>query len=256
MSKGTEVISKMIENKIGEVHTALPAKVLKYDHKKMIAKVQLLNKKHLEGEQVKIPPIVEVPVLHGNFGNFVIRPGFKKDDIVQVLFNERALDKILMTGEAEEVKFTRKHSYDDAVIVGGLKTEQEDDLPDEESESYYICNVDKDVKIYLNPDGTVRIANDKKQVEIVMEPDGVIRIADNKNGTELKFDINSAGDAIFKLANKLFLGSSGASEGVPLGDSLKDWLDNHTHSGVSTGTSSSGTPNSSSPNPSEKVLVE
>jgi len=246
----------MVENKIGEIHTALPGKILEYDHQTMIAKIQLLNKKELEGEFVKIPPIVEVPVMHWNFGNFIVRPGYKKDDVVQVLFNERALDKILMTGGAEKVNFTRKHSYDDAVVVGGLKAEQESDLPSEEAESYYICNTDKDVKMYFNPDGTVRIANDDKQVEIVVESDGVIRIADNNNGTELKFDINSAGDAIFTLASNLFLGSSGASEGVPLGNTLKDWMDNHTHSGVVAGGGSTGKPNSSSPSPSEKVFVE
>lgn len=251
--RGAKFVKKILDQELNELHVALPAKIENYDPKKMIAEVTLLSKKKLGDKEVTIPKIIEAPVAHFNAGPFVIRPPYKKDDIVQVLFNERALDKLLITGEPESVKYKRKHSFDDAVIIKGLKKEQEDDLPEEELESLYICNLDKNVKLFINPDGTFRIANDEKQVEIVIESDGIIRIKDMGNGTELKFDVSS-GDAIFTLATKLLLGSSGASEGVPLGNQLKSWLDNHTHPGDSGGTT--GAPNSSSPSPSTKVFVE
>lgn len=281
--KASKLIKKIVNKKISEIHVALPAKIESYNPEKMIASVTLLAKNELEGESVTIPPVVEVPVKHENFGPFIIRPGYKKGDVVQVIFNERALDKLLITGDPEEVEYKRRHSLDDAVVIGGLKTEQEDDLPAEEPESLYICNLDKDAKITMNPDGTLRIANDDSDVlteiilgkgtdsdgyikisktindnsiEFVIQDNGVARITDNQNGTELKFDINNSGDAIFNLANKLFLGSSSASEGVPLGDTLQEWLDNHRHSGVSTGGGISGPPDSSSPDPSSKVMVE
>lgn len=250
-----DITRKLIDDSLNNLHTALPAKINKYDPEKMRAEVTLLNKKKLEGESVEIPPIIEVPVAHFNAGPFVIRPPYKKDDTVQVLFNEKALDKLLISGKPEKVKYTRKHSFDDAVVIQGLKTEQEDDLPAEELESLYIANLDKNVKLFINPDGTFRIANDEKKTEIVIESDGVMRLKDISNGTELKFDI-STGDAIFTLATKLLLGSSGASEGVPLGNSLKDWLDNHTHGGVATGGGTTSKPSSTSPSPSSKVLVE
>ena len=259
----------------------------------MIAKVTLLAKNKLGPEAKKIPPIIEVPVKHENFGDFIIRPGYKKGDIVQVLFNERALDKLLITGEPEDPKFKRKHSFDDAVVIGGLKTEQEQDLPAEEPESLYIANLDKKVKLYINPDGTFRIANDQPDVmtqivlndgpadgdedgniiiskkspnvdiELRVENNGNLRIVDNKNGTELKFDLaniegQGAGTAIFTLASKLLLGSSSASEGATLGDSDKDWKDNHRHKftnahGVVVETQP---PTTESPETSKKVFLE
>ena len=254
--RGSKLMKKLIDQELKELHVALPAKIENYDAKKMIAEVTLLSKKKLSGEEVTIPKIIEVSVAHFNAGPFIIRPPYKKGDTVQVLFNERALDKLLITGNPESIQYKRKHSFDDAVVVKGIKVEQEADLPDEELESLYISNLDKKVKLYINPDGTFRIANDQDniQVEVVIEKDGVIRIADNKNGTELKFDINNAGDAIFKLANKLFLGSSVASEAAALGTSLKSWLDRHTHPGDSGGTTSP--PNSPSPDPSSKVFLE
>lgn len=46
-------------------------------------------------------------------------------------------------------------------------------------------------------------------------------------------------------AQEVLIGD-GAIEGVPLGDTLKDWLDNHTHPNV-------GKPTSPSPDPSKRV---
>jgi len=248
-----ELVKKMLNRKLDNLHVAIPARINKYDPQKMRAEITLLVKNR-DGEV--IPPILEVPVKHEKFGPFILRPGYKKGDVVQVLFNERALDKLLITGKPEDTVFRRRFSYDDAVIIGGLKIEQENKYPAEEPESFYVCNLEKKVKLYLNPDGTFRIANDQDdiQVEIVMQEDGIIRITDNKNGTELRFDINNTGNVIFNLANKLFLGSAGATEGVPLGDSLKSWLDNHTHPGDSGGTT--GPPDTPSPSPSAKVMVE
>lgn len=66
----------------------------------------------------------------------------------------------------------------------------------------------------------------------------------------------------FAVTTSLRLGSDAATEGVPLGDSLKSWLDGHTHtpgtfatvSGPVTG--ASGGPLTSSPSPSSKVTVD
>lgn len=234
MSSINDTIRNMIEKHINNIHTALPARIEDYDHKKMRAKIVLLSKKEINGENVEIPPVIEVPVMHIKFGDIIIRPGYEKDDIVQVMFNEKALDKLLITGKPENPQFSRKFSYDDAVVVGGLLVESKGEYPDEESKNLYICNVEKDMKI-------------------ILEQEGNIRIVDGENGTELKFNIDN-GNVIFTLANKLLLGSSSANEGVPLGDTLKTWLDNHKHPGDSGGTT--GTPESPSPDPSSKTFVE
>ena len=79
-------------------------------------------------------------------------------------------------------------------------------------------------------------------------------ISDNTNGAEIKFDFTDengegAGSIIFTLAEKLLL-NGGANEGVPKGNALETWLNNHSHP------SNGSPPSSPSPPPSEKVFVE
>jgi len=226
-----EIVKGIVNDKISDIHTCLPAKIEDYDHETMYAKVVILAKKEFEGEMEALTPIIDVPVSHVKAGNFIVRPPYQEDDVVLVAFSEAGLDKLLITGEPEDPQFSREFSYDDAIVIQGLKTEQEDDYEPDYKDGLYISNVEK-------------------EIEFVMESDGNVRIIDNKNGTELKFDVESAGDVIFDLANKLFLGSGTANEGVPLGDSLKDWLDTHSHP------SDGSPPSSESPDPSEKVMVE
>ena len=94
--KLNQIVRKIVNNKISEIHTSLPAKIEKYDPVKMRAEVVLLAKKELEGEKVEIPPIVEVPVALLKAGPFVIRQPFQKGDPVVVAFGEKAIDKLLL----------------------------------------------------------------------------------------------------------------------------------------------------------------
>jgi len=217
--KVNELIEKLVDQELNELHVALPAKIEEYDPEKMRVKVTLLAKKELEGEEVTIPPIVEVPIAHFNAGSFVIRPPYSKGDVVQVLFNERALDKLIITGDPESVEYTRTHSLDDAVVISGLKTEQEANLPSSNTEDFLIMNQDTNEKVIMK----------------------------------------KAGNIILETTNLLKLGSDGASEGVLLGDVVKAYLDGHTHPytwGHDPGSGNTGSPNQSCPDPSSKVKVE
>ncbi len=75
---------------------------------------------------------------------------------------------------------------------------------------------------------------------------------------------HAAEQLVFSATTSLKLGSDAASEGVPLGTSLKSWLDGHVHKAgllvADTNTGKveglSGPPFDTSPAPSSKVLVE
>lgn len=70
-----------------------------------------------------------------------------------------------------------------------------------------------------------------------------------------KIVVQRNGNIIIEGGN-VFLGGEAAIEGVPRGDTLKDWLDNHTHSyswSSSGGSGNTGAPNGSSPKPSSVV---
>lgn len=207
-----KLINKKITEEKSEIHTALPAKIEEYNHKKMKAKITLLAKKELQGEKYTIPPILEVPVAHQKFGNIIVRPGFSKGDKVQVLFNERALDKIMLTGEPEDAEYSRTHSLDDAVVLSGLKIEQDEDYPDKEKESLYISNLENNV-------------------DIIFKQNGTFKIADNENGTELIINTDN-GNIIQTLANNLLIGDDTADDAAVLLSklqSLVDELQSHTH---------------------------
>lgn len=66
---------------------------------------------------------------------------------------------------------------------------------------------------------------------------------------ETKLVLKENGEIIVQ-GGKVYLGSEDAVEGVPLGDTLKEWLDNHIHPGFHGPTS---VPTSPSPEPSEVV---
>ena len=217
--KLNQIVKKIVNDKISEIHTSIPAKIEKYDPEKMRAEVVLLSKVELKGEKVEIPPIVEVPVALLKAGPFVIRQPFEKGDPVLVVFGEKAIDKLLITGNPEDPQMKRLHSLDDAIVVGGLQLEQDPSLNSDYAEDLLIENQE----------------------------------------TDSRFVIKKGGEIIIEDPSKIYIGSSNASEGATLGTSLKEWLDNHGHPyswADSGGSGTTGPPSSSSPEPSKKVMVE
>jgi hypothetical protein len=152
-----DLIKALIDQALTELHVALPARIEKYDPQTLRAEVTVLAKKTLEGKPVTIPPIVEVPVAILKAGPFVIRPPYVQGDIVQVLFNERALDNILISGDPQEVGLTRKHTLDDAVVIEGLRVENQQQLPAEYTSDLLIANLNTSTKIVILNSGEVLV---------------------------------------------------------------------------------------------------
>ena len=148
-----DITRKMINDAVSDIHTSLPAKINKYDAKKMRAEITLLNKQNLEGKMVKIPPVLEVPVGFMKAGPFIIRPPFKKGDVVVVVFSEKAIDQLLISGKSEKVKYTRMHSIDDAIIVNSLQLESESDLNSSYTSDLLIENQEANSRIVMKNNG-------------------------------------------------------------------------------------------------------
>lgn len=76
------------------------------------------------------------------------------------------------------------------------------------------------------------------------------------NVEEVEIKINKG--KVTVKADEILLGDN-ATEGIPLGNQLKNWLDNHTHSyswNDGSGSSTTSAPSYSSPTPSEVVKVK
>lgn len=70
-----------------------------------------------------------------------------------------------------------------------------------------------------------------------------------KHDNSLSIHIDKENNVEVKTDGKIYLGDKNGAEAMPLGEELKDWLDNHTHSGQG-----SGRPTSPSPQLSERVF--
>lgn len=90
----------------------------------------------------------------------------------------------------------------------------------------------------------------QKQGDILPIDGDSLVIGHKSNNAYMK--ITQDGD-VYIDANNIYLGGDSANEGIPLGDSLKSWLDSHTHEAPMGETSS---PNSKSPEPSQAVRVK
>lgn len=208
MSDDVKFLDGFIDEILYNLHTCMPARIETFDPETMKAEVVPLFKKKFKGVgAMTMPKIVEVPVAFLRAGGFIIRPPLKKDDMVLLLFSDRALDAVINTGEEADPGHVRKHALDDAIVIAGLLPFV-DKLPGEYATDLVIAKEDFSARIII-----------KENSDIIAETDG-----------------------------NIYLGSAVAAEGVPLGDSLKDWLDGHTHPDTSA-------PTSSSPAPSKKVFT-
>ena len=188
----------------------------------------MLNKKELEDEQVVIPPILKVPVAYMRAGGFIIRPPYQKGDVVVVVFGERAIDKLTITGEPEEVEFTRQHSYDDAIIVGGLQVEQADDMNSDFAKDLLIENREEDTRWVMKKDGTTFVEKEGAY-EVELTPEGEANI-----DCEEDINVETAGDANIDAAGDVNL--QGGDEGIArLGDAIQVEVTSGSSEGVYVG---------------------
>lgn len=193
----------MLNREFDDLHVALPAKILKYNSEEMRADIQLLIKKDLGDNEVEMPPIIEVPVAHFKAGSFIIRPPYREGDVVQVLFNERAIDNLLVSNRPRSVEFKRRHSFDDAVIVGGFKTEREANYPAQNGEDFLIANLESGDKFIL-----------KKAGGVIVESNEVKLGSENaREKVAFKSDLEKL---INELATHTHTGNNGAPTTTPL----------------------------------------
>ncbi|NLU42214.1 MAG: hypothetical protein GXX08_08420 [Firmicutes bacterium] len=223
-----DLIKAVVDNKLDDLHTAIPARMEEIDLQRMRASVTLLRKRRVspDSEPQPVPPILEVPVLLPKGGDFIIRPPIRKGDTVLVVFSERALDYLLVDGTPQDPKFARRHAIDDAIAIPGLMHQAESQLPAEHSKDLLIFHREKGSKIIMKEAGDVLIEVGPHRVELRIDGPSILHTSD------------------------LRLGGEGAAEGVPLGAALKQWLDGHTHSA-----NGAGAPTQASPDPSQVVKV-
>lgn len=127
MTNMTEVFKNLQHGVFMNLNTAMPCKVLAYDETKRTAKIQpLFMVKEFGQNERSLAPIENVPVLFQRYKvhNVVtftesveMIPDLRNGDIVQVIFNQRAIDEAIK-GNNTFPGTARMFDIHDAVIVG------------------------------------------------------------------------------------------------------------------------------------------
>ena len=101
----SQVLNDAIDNKLIEVHTMLPGKVVRVDHSIGICDVQpLLKSKSADEVVTSLPVIPNVTIAHYRAGTAYIFLPLKVGDLVELRFCERSLDLWKSKSAGEAVK--------------------------------------------------------------------------------------------------------------------------------------------------------
>ena len=121
-----EVLRVAMDNRLSDLHVALPGRVEKYDLAQQSADIKPLIKRAFQtadGTEVleELPVISQVPIVFPRAGGFFISLPIKKGDLVTLLFCERSIDKYTKgTGKDTDPVDLRQHELIDAVAFPGF----------------------------------------------------------------------------------------------------------------------------------------
>ena len=150
-----ELLNTFLANKLAEVNICLPAKIVSYEYKTRKASVQpLLNQKYNDGEEVSLPVIHNVPVMHPSAGGASIIFPVDVGDTVQLTFSQSSLEEWLQNGKQVTPDDPRQNDLTDAIAQLGLKPFSEEVVA--ESADDMVINYDGS-KITLKPENKVRV---------------------------------------------------------------------------------------------------
>jgi len=118
-----EAIAQIIESRLAEVHTMLPARIVKYNEDTGYGTVQIEIKRRFEDGVLRdIPQIPGVPIIHNRADNnsAIVHLPIKVGDEGMVVFSERSLDNWSVKGGSVDPQDPRKFDFTDAVFIVGL----------------------------------------------------------------------------------------------------------------------------------------
>lgn len=211
----TQVLNSGLLSFEAQIHTALPAKVLKFNAGDNTVQVELMiNELKRDGASVVLPPLDDVPVQFFRGGDFVITTPIKAGDHGLCVFAERCIDGWFTNASKNEPLDFRMHDYSDGFFLTGFSPRPAA-VKDVDLDGVCMRTLDKGTYIKLTS-SKILIKGDIEQV-------GDYTQTGNKT---LKGNFTQAeGDSISS-------GTITAKDMVADGVSLK----NHTHGGDSGGT--------------------
>lgn len=173
-----EFMKNLSGNIAGGINNCMMAKIESFDATTMKADViPLVRIRNKEGNIENGSMLIEVPVSFLKAGPFLIRPPYKPGDIVVVLFADSDIENVLLSGDISNPNSTRKHSLDDAIVIGSIMP-YTISLPSDHKNDLVIAKNDFSSKIVIKEDGGIDIISNEV---ITLESDKGINIKGPSN---------------------------------------------------------------------------
>lgn len=174
MDSANDYFRNLVSGAKGDINTATVGEIIKFDEKKMKADVQPLIR-DADGQTLSM--LVEVPVSLMRTNGFIIQAPYKPGDLVVIIFADRDMYNFLLSGSQSTPDSVRKHSLDDAIVIGSILPFTEE-LTDEYPDDLVIGREDEKSLIILKEDGSIEIKTEKIKIKAVKgieleSPDGV-----------------------------------------------------------------------------------
>lgn len=161
MTTLTDAVRYAVLQQLSDIHTALPAQIVKYDYQKQKAQVQPLLSKRYTGNLIdentniqQLPLINNVPVIFPRAGGASLNFPVDEGDTCLLVFMERSIDTWKSTGGIVAPTDPRKFDLSDAVAIMGLFPFTEESSA-ENNEDLSLSF--KGSKISIKPDGSIQI---------------------------------------------------------------------------------------------------
>lgn len=116
------IIRALFNQMVANFRVCMPAKIEVYDPDTHLATVQPLIKRRFFGRDIStlLPSISNVPVVHPQSDNGIVRVPISKGSIVTLVFADRSIESwVAGNGDPKEPGDTRKHHLSDAYAIPG-----------------------------------------------------------------------------------------------------------------------------------------
>lgn len=118
----SEVIKAGIEQRLEAVNIAMPGTIVSYSKADDVVNVKPAFKVKFksDGNVIDLPIIANVPVIWPGSNTAFFRTNLTAGDTVQLLINQRSIDRWLSKGGTVDPEFRGKFQLSDAVAIPGL----------------------------------------------------------------------------------------------------------------------------------------
>ena len=114
-------IESQIKRAQSNIYTALPAKVLSFNGHTVSCQV-MINRVNANGQEITIPPLVDVPAQFPHAGGFCITVPIKAGDEGLVVFSSRCIDGWYASGSQSKPLDNRINDLSDGFFIVGCNS--------------------------------------------------------------------------------------------------------------------------------------